>query len=137
MSSVENQTNNNFSTKTSTPVGKNIENVQQQNEIDPDDPCLKKEEEVKKEPKIFKATVGLDPRFQQQNQTLRCFVSYVDFFRCEKILGEGHEACEWFKESYNTFCPLKWIEDFDEARKEGRFPWHRRDQGKFPGYKYG
>ena len=76
-------------------------------------------------------------RFQQQNQTMRCYVSYTDFFRCEKILGEGHEACDWFKQVYNTFCPLSWIQRFDEAREEGRFPWHRRDQGKFPGDRYG
>lgn len=43
---------------------KNNENLQQQNEIeiDPDDPCIKKEIEIKKEPVIFKPTIGLDPR---------------------------------------------------------------------------
>ena len=76
-------------------------------------------------------------RFQQQNQTLRCYVSYTDYFRCQKILGENHEACDWFKDVYNTFCPIKWIEDWDEARAEGRMPWHKRNQGKFPGDKYG
>ncbi|XP_024939757.1 uncharacterized protein LOC107266823 isoform X2 [Cephus cinctus] len=84
-----------------------------------DDPCIKKE--IKEEVIIHRfKTPGLDPRFQQQNQTMRCYVMYTDFYRCEKILGED------------------WIRRWDEHRAEGRFPWFRyKSQGKFPGDRYG
>lgn len=54
---------NKFSPKP-TPVSTNAvkKSKNEQDEIDPDDPCLKKEEEIKKEPIIIKASVGLDPR---------------------------------------------------------------------------
>lgn len=77
-------------------------------------------------------------RFQQQNQTARCYVMYTDFYRCEHILGEGAEACKWFKEVFTIMCPNAWVEHWDELRVTGRLPWHKhRTQGAFPGCKYG
>ncbi|XP_066590610.1 cytochrome c oxidase subunit 6B2 isoform X2 [Prorops nasuta] len=100
-------------------------------EVDEDDPCLQQGDPPLR-------TVREDPRFQQTDVTLRCYVMYADFYRCEKILGEGTEACAWFKKAYETFCPTRWIENFDDLRTTGRFAWHKgTKQGKFPGYKYG
>ncbi|XP_011302422.1 uncharacterized protein [Fopius arisanus] len=89
-----------------------------------EDPCEKRGEAQETEVK-FKPTVGVDPRFQQQNQTLRCFVMYTDFFRCEKILGEGHEACSWFKQCYQTICPNDWIRHWDDLRSQDLMPWSK------------
>ncbi|XP_012288100.1 uncharacterized protein LOC105703904 isoform X1 [Orussus abietinus] len=130
---------------------------------DDDDPCKKARDE-KKGPTTF-TTAGRDPRyvnpiiilissikykisslsiklillrFQQQNQTLRCFVMYTDFHRCEHLLGTGHEACTWFKQVFTSICPISWVERWDWYRSEGRMPWSRaREQGKFPGNRYG
>lgn len=77
-------------------------------------------------------------RFQQQNQTQRCFVMYTDFYRCERILGEGSEACTWFKDVFTSICPNAWVQHWDELRLTGRLPWHKyKTQGAFPGNKYG
>ncbi|XP_018369007.1 PREDICTED: uncharacterized protein LOC108765033 isoform X2 [Trachymyrmex cornetzi] len=57
-------------------------------EVDEDDPCLKKNEIHEEETlrtfrgEEFIRSPGNDPRFQQQNQTQRCFVMYTDFYRC-------------------------------------------------------
>ncbi|XP_011162913.1 cytochrome c oxidase subunit 6B1 [Solenopsis invicta] len=104
--------------------------------VDEDDPCLKKDEIHEEEG--FKFSPGDDPRFQQQNQTQRCFVMYTDFYRCQHILGEDSEACTWFKDVFTSICPRAWVERWDELRLTGRLPWHKyRTQGPFPGNKYG
>ncbi|XP_015178306.1 PREDICTED: cytochrome c oxidase subunit 6b-1-like [Polistes dominula] len=105
-------------------------------EVDEDDPCLQDKRKTQK--KKFYSTPGLDPRFQQQNQTLRCYVMYTDFYRCEHILGEGHDACTWFKQVFRSICPNDWIRNWDELRINGKLPWHKYySQGEFPGDKYG
>ncbi|XP_078047650.1 cytochrome c oxidase subunit 6B1 [Augochlora pura] len=107
-------------------------------EVDEDDPCLKEKVEEKEEEARRINIPGLDPRFQQQNQTLRCWVMYTDFYRCEKILGDGSDACTWFKQVFSTMCPNDWIDRWEQYRTEGRFPWHKyKTQGQFPGDKYG
>ncbi|XP_011878111.1 PREDICTED: probable cytochrome c oxidase subunit 6B [Vollenhovia emeryi] len=104
--------------------------------VDEDDPCLKKDET--REEQKFKFSPGNDPRFQQQNQTQRCFVMYTDFYRCQHILGENSEACTWFKDVFTSICPRAWVEHWDELRLTGRLPWHKyKTQGDFPGNKYG
>ncbi|XP_012288101.1 cytochrome c oxidase subunit 6b-1 isoform X2 [Orussus abietinus] len=141
------ETDHEYSEDTSNEV-KNIisnDNVNNQNKLkldevskvtDDDDPCKKARDE-KKGPTTF-TTAGRDPRFQQQNQTLRCFVMYTDFHRCEHLLGTGHEACTWFKQVFTSICPISWVERWDWYRSEGRMPWSRaREQGKFPGNRYG
>ncbi|XP_028049426.1 cytochrome c oxidase subunit 12, mitochondrial [Monomorium pharaonis] len=108
--------------------------------VDEDDPCLKKKDEIheEEEQKGYKFPPGNDPRFQQTNQTQRCFVMYTDFYRCKHILGEGSEACTWFKDVFTSICPRAWVEQWDELRLSGRLPWHKyRTQGTFPGSKYG
>ncbi|KAG5333020.1 CX6B1 oxidase, partial [Acromyrmex heyeri] len=110
-------------------------------EVDEDDPCLKKnkihEEEIQTKDESIR-TIGNDPRFQQLNQTPRCFIMYTDFYRCEHILGKGTEACTWFKDVFTSICPKAWVEQWDELRVTGRLPWHKyRTQGDFPGNKYG
>ncbi|KAK2587098.1 hypothetical protein KPH14_002864 [Odynerus spinipes] len=105
-------------------------------EVDEDDPCLQGKGTKEKEKLL--ATPGVDPRFQQQNQTLRCYVMYTDFYRCENILGEGNDACTWFKRVFESICPHEWIRQWDELRVQGKFPWHKyKTQGDFPGNRYG
>ncbi|XP_032673231.1 uncharacterized protein LOC116845068 [Odontomachus brunneus] len=106
-------------------------------EVDEDDPCLRKYKQQEQATLLGKH-LGYDPRFQQQNQTQRCFVMYTDFYRCEHILGEGTGACAWFKEVFKSICPNAWIENWDELRLSGRLAWHKyKTQGAFPGSKYG
>lgn len=63
---------------------------------------------------------------------------YTDFYRCERILGTGSNACTWFKQVFTSICPNNWIERWDNLRAEGKFSWHKyKTQGKFPGDKYG
>ncbi|KAG7206976.1 hypothetical protein KM043_000867 [Ampulex compressa] len=49
--------------------------------VDPDDPCSKKDESEKDVELKLARVPTADPRFQQQNQTLRCYVMYTDFYR--------------------------------------------------------
>ncbi|OXU26682.1 hypothetical protein TSAR_012580 [Trichomalopsis sarcophagae] len=99
-----------------------------------EDPCAPKIK-VDDEPIVIR-TPGLDPRFQQQNQTLRCYVMYTDFYQCEHLLGEGAEACTWFKNVFTSICPQAWIERWDDFRSENRMPWHKRNH-IFPDAPYG
>lgn len=65
---------------------------------------------------------------------------YTDFYRCEKILGEGNDACTWFKDVFQSICPNAWIENWDSLRTNDPpiMPWHKgRKQGYFPGHTYG
>ncbi|GAB1861650.1 Cytochrome c oxidase subunit VIb isoform 2 [Camponotus japonicus] len=107
--------------------------------VDKDETCLKRKDKIEEEAlQELRFTPGNDPRFQQQNQTQRCFVMYTDFYRCEYILGEGSEACTWFKDVFTSICPNAWVQGWDELRLTGRLPWHKyKTQGTFPGNKYG
>ncbi|XP_058805951.1 uncharacterized protein LOC131672619 [Phymastichus coffea] len=130
---VKTRSNNNEPSKKNFKV-KKVSNESDDSEgssIELDDPCASKEE---KEPVVLRSP-GLDPRFQQQNQTLRCYVMYADFFQCEHLLGEGHEACKWFKDVYMSICPTAWVEQWDEYRTEGRMPWFKKSE--FPKAPYG
>ncbi|EZA50567.1 Cytochrome c oxidase subunit 6B1 [Ooceraea biroi] len=103
--------------------------------VDEDDPCIKDKRKIEE---FQLRTPGNDPRFQQQNQTQRCFVMYTDFYRCEHILGRESEACTWFKDVFTSICPNAWIQHWDDLRVTGRLPWHKyKTQGAFPGSKYG
>ncbi|KOX70948.1 Cytochrome c oxidase subunit 6B1 [Melipona quadrifasciata] len=86
--------------------------------VDEDDPCLKRDKDEKK--RVKSVFPGEDPRFQQQNQTLRCWLMYHDFYRCERILGEGSDVCTWFKQVFTSICPNDWIRRWDELRVEGK-----------------
>lgn len=41
---------------------------------------------------------------------------YHDFYRCERTLGEGSDACTWFKQVFTSICPREWINRWDELR---------------------
>uniref|UniRef100_U5EVQ3 Cytochrome c oxidase subunit n=1 Tax=Corethrella appendiculata TaxID=1370023 RepID=U5EVQ3_9DIPT len=73
-------------------------------------------------PKYELKTVPFDPRFPNQNQTRHCYQSYLDFHRCEKVKGKGHEICTYFNKAYKALCPNAWIEKWDDQRANGVFP---------------
>ncbi|XP_017754750.1 PREDICTED: cytochrome c oxidase subunit 6B1-like [Eufriesea mexicana] len=85
--------------------------------VDEDDPCLQQEKE---ESKHVYVSFGEDPRFQQQNQTLRCWVMYTDFHRCKNILGAETDACNWFKQVYTSICANEWIYRWNKLKAEGK-----------------
>uniref|UniRef100_A0A0N5C945 Cytochrome c oxidase subunit n=1 Tax=Strongyloides papillosus TaxID=174720 RepID=A0A0N5C945_STREA len=63
-----------------------------------------------------------DARFPQIRKQRQCFAYYVDFFRCQNLMGEDYEPCKFFQNVYKDFCPGFWVEKWDELREEGRFP---------------
>ncbi|XP_006620064.1 cytochrome c oxidase subunit 12, mitochondrial [Apis laboriosa] len=88
--------------------------------VDEDDPCLKERDLIEEEKEeVTDVTFGEDPRFQQQNQTIRCFIMYTDFDRCEEILGKGTATCTWFKQVFQSICPNEWIRRWDELKAKG------------------
>lgn len=87
--------------------------------VDEDDPCLKERDLEEEKEEVRDVTFGEDPRFQQQNQTIRCFVMYTDFDRCEEILGKGTATCTWFKQVFQSICPNDWIRRWDELKAQG------------------
>lgn len=64
----------------------------------------------------------IDPRFQNTNVTRCCYTNYVDYHRCQYLLGENDTKCDIFKAMYKRMCPDAWIESWDEKRKKGIFP---------------
>ncbi|XP_062709118.1 cytochrome c oxidase subunit 6B1-like [Aedes albopictus] len=72
-------------------------------------------------PAIELKAAPFDPRFPNQNQTKYCFQSYLDFYRCEKIKGEGDSVCKYFKDVFTDICPNVWVEKWDSQRAEGTF----------------
>ncbi|XP_015595285.1 cytochrome c oxidase subunit 6B2 isoform X2 [Cephus cinctus] len=67
-------------------------------------------------------TAPFDPRFPNQNQTRNCYQNFLDFQRCSKVRGEKYDACQYFKNVYESLCPNSWIEKWNEQIAEGRFP---------------
>ncbi|XP_050294142.1 uncharacterized protein LOC126734517 [Anthonomus grandis grandis] len=66
-------------------------------------------------------TVQQDPRFQNTNMTNWCYTSFVDYKRCQRLLGESHECCPQFKKIYKAICPNAWVERWEEQIKDGTF----------------
>ncbi|KAK6626032.1 hypothetical protein RUM43_006336 [Polyplax serrata] len=62
-----------------------------------------------------------DPRYPNQNQTGRCFMSFVDYQRCVRLLGD-YPGCFYFLRCYEDLCPLAWIETWYEQLDKGTFP---------------
>ncbi|KAK3784015.1 hypothetical protein RRG08_025209 [Elysia crispata] len=89
-------------------------------------PCGKKEiteeEEAHVDPCKQFWHPGFDARFPNMNQTRRCWQNYVDYLRCQEVLGEDHEPCEYFKKTYKFLCPGFWIEKWDDQVANGIFP---------------
>ncbi|XP_030753247.1 cytochrome c oxidase subunit 6b-2 [Sitophilus oryzae] len=63
-----------------------------------------------------------DARFQNQNATKWCFTMFVDFHKCERLLGEGSDCCGQFKKVYRAICPNEWVQKWEEQIEEGNFP---------------
>ncbi|TPX31544.1 hypothetical protein SmJEL517_g05161 [Synchytrium microbalum] len=66
-------------------------------------------------------TVGFDARFPNTNQTRNCWQNYVDFFKCVKAKGDDYAPCQQFRQAYNSICPTKWVEKWDEQREANQF----------------
>jgi len=67
-------------------------------------------------------TPQFDARFPNPNQTKACWQYYVDYHKCVKAKGEDYAPCNQFFKAYRSFCPLSWVEKWDEQREEGKFP---------------
>uniref|UniRef100_A0A1I7XD55 Cytochrome c oxidase subunit n=1 Tax=Heterorhabditis bacteriophora TaxID=37862 RepID=A0A1I7XD55_HETBA len=52
----------------------------------------------------------------------QCFAYYVDFHRCNELMGKDYKPCKFFQNVYKDFCPGFWVEKWDELIEEGRFP---------------
>ncbi|KAE9414715.1 hypothetical protein Angca_008349 [Angiostrongylus cantonensis] len=63
-----------------------------------------------------------DARFPQVRKERQCFAYYVDFHRCNELMGKDYKPCKFFQNVYKDFCPRFWIEKWDELIEEGRFP---------------
>lgn len=68
------------------------------------------------------APCPVDPRFQNVQTTRYCYTHYVDYHRCQYLLGENDTTCDIFKRTYQSMCPNTWIERWDEQRRKGIFP---------------
>lgn len=67
-------------------------------------------------------TCPVDPRFQNVNVSRCCFTHYVDYHRCQYLLGKEDASCEVFKKTFTRMCPNSWIETWDRRRAQGIFP---------------
>ncbi|KAI8853286.1 cytochrome c oxidase, subunit VIb [Chytridium lagenaria] len=67
-------------------------------------------------------TASFDARFPNMNQTKNCWQNYVDYFKCVSAKGDEYAPCKQFKSVYNSICPIKWVEKWDEQREAGVFP---------------
>lgn len=63
----------------------------------------------------------VDPRFQNTNVTRYCYTHYVDYQRCQYLLGENSPDCNIFKFMYKRMCPDAWTNKWDEQRTKGNF----------------
>lgn len=54
-------------------------------------------------------TAPFDPRFPSTNQRKRCWINYVDFWKCAATKGEDSPVCESFKLAYTELCPPPWV----------------------------
>ncbi|KAI6173952.1 Cytochrome c oxidase subunit VIb [Aphelenchoides besseyi] len=63
-----------------------------------------------------------DARFPQVRKTRQCFAYYVDYHRCQELVGSDYKPCNFFRNVYKDFCPKFWVAKWDELIEEGRFP---------------
>lgn len=64
----------------------------------------------------------MDPRFQNTNASRYCYTHYVDYHRCQFLLGKEDSSCNIFKRMYERICPNSWINSWNEKREKGIFP---------------
>ncbi|KAI3630255.1 hypothetical protein MIR68_008036 [Amoeboaphelidium protococcarum] len=79
------------------------------------------QEEREENKKKFQ-TAPYDPRFPSTNQAKRCFINYVDYWKCAKVNGEENPICQEFKYVFSEICPPFWVESWDEQKAAGRHP---------------
>ena len=77
--------------------------------------------EERNENKERYSTAPFDPRFPNTNQAKRCWVNYIDYWKCVKAKGEADPVCDQFKFVYTEICPMIWLEKWQTLREEGRF----------------
>ncbi|CAD5232111.1 unnamed protein product [Bursaphelenchus xylophilus] len=63
-----------------------------------------------------------DARFPQVRKQRQCFAYYVDFHRCQELMGKDYKPCVFFKNVYSDICPKFWVAKWEELRSDGRFP---------------
>ncbi len=66
-------------------------------------------------------TTPYNPYFPNQNQTKHCWVSFVDFKKCEKKLGKGADDCKKYFVAYHSLCPEQWVEKWNSQIEAGTF----------------
>ncbi|PSN29499.1 Cytochrome c oxidase subunit 6B [Blattella germanica] len=71
---------------------------------------------------LYLAPLDLIGRRSVQMRRTYCWQSYVDYYRCQKLKGEGYEPCEYFRKCFESLCPYAWVEKWDTQREENRFP---------------
>ena len=67
-------------------------------------------------------TAPYDHRFPSQNQARHCFTRYCEYFKCMERLDD-EDKCRFYKSAYQQLCPGDWVEQWDEARGNGSFPY--------------
>uniref|UniRef100_A0AC34F9H1 Cytochrome c oxidase subunit VIb n=1 Tax=Panagrolaimus sp. ES5 TaxID=591445 RepID=A0AC34F9H1_9BILA len=88
----------------------------------PDSPDWWKREVHENSKEKFAWAAPYDARFPQVRKQRQCFAYYVDFHRCQELMGADYKPCEFFQNVYKDFCPRFWTEKWDELRADGRFP---------------
>lgn len=104
--------------------GERMEKLKSSNPVfpHPDDPIWYSQEDNEKSKKELTWAAPYDARFPQVRKQRQCFNYYVDFFRCQELMGKDYHPCKFFKNVYKDFCPSFWVEKWDEWVEEGRFP---------------
>ena len=54
-------------------------------------------------------TAPFDPRFPSTNANKRCWLNYVDYWKCAKVKGEDDPVCQDFKFVMSELCPPSWV----------------------------
>ncbi|CAH0555748.1 unnamed protein product [Brassicogethes aeneus] len=73
--------------------------------------------------KNFQVRTALpDARYRYQNCTRWCYITFLDFHRCTRLLGEGNPACEEFAKIYKSICPNSWVSKWEDQMADGTFP---------------
>ncbi len=75
-------------------------------------------------------TTPYNPYFPNQNQTKHCWVSFVDFKKCEKKLGADAADCKKYFQAYNSLCPEQWVEKWETQIANGQFAGQALIDGK-------
>ena len=81
----------------------------------------KEAEQKAKDRNLFWAA-PYDARFPQVRKQRHCFAYYVDYHRCNELMGADYKPCQFFQNVYKDICPKFWVEKWDELITEGRFP---------------